>query len=69
MFALNGNRRRVLSLIFALIDGFFMLAGVFAAILLRFFGEPDSFFLDEYWVLRIMLLVFWVQMGSTFRPL
>jgi len=63
MFVLNGNRRRVSNLIFALIDGFFILAGVFAAIFIRFSGDPDSFFVDEYWVLRIMLLVFWVQMG------
>lgn len=63
MFALNGNRQHVLSMIFALIDAFFMLAGVFAAILIRFSDGPDSFFLGEYLVLRIMLLVFWVQMG------
>ena len=49
--------------LFVLIDGFFMLAGIFAAILIRFSGDSDSFLWAEYQVLKIMLLVFLVQMG------
>lgn len=63
MFALNGNRQRLSDLIFATVDCLLVLAGVLGAIFVRLSTPANYFLLDEYVVLKIMLLVALIQVG------
>ena len=69
MFVSNGSRQSLSDLIFALIDCFLTLAGVFGGIFIRFSNDMDIFFRDPYPVARIMLVLFLIQMGFYYSGL
>ncbi len=69
MFSLNGSQHHTSDLIFALIDCLLTLAGVFGGIFIRFSNNAEYFLIGEYPILRIMLIVFLIQLGFYFFDL
>ncbi len=62
MLSMNGYRSSA-GLLFGLIDGFLILTGVFAGAHLKFWGDGSSIFLFDHLVLKLMLVVFTIQIA------